>query len=65
MSKRKDLCLYRDTPLTVDQLERLRMLLNDGTMPDGALTCDTCCDRFTCISTMDPYNTSGDCLEDK
>ena len=32
---------------------------------DIKFTCDTCGARFTCTLRFDPYNTDGDCLQDK
>jgi hypothetical protein len=50
--------------MTPEQLAELRVEM--AKMFDiDVFTCDTCAQRFTCRSSFDPYNTDGDCLEEK
>lgn len=50
--------------MTPEQLKALRDEMAK-TFEIDAFTCDDCAARFTCPSSFDPYNTDGDCLEEK
>jgi hypothetical protein len=60
----------RKVPLTDADIERMR-LDNLKEFPHHLVfgghtyTCEECPHRYTCTLSMDPYNTSGDCLASK
>lgn len=45
--------------------KRQRALLDTGLSIETEFTCDTCPLALDCESAFDPYNTYGDCLEEK